>query len=193
MVIKAIAGLWEALNGGDAPRQRFSAIGNASGLTESFGTRENTTRDLFKPYGTARPYTVPPPNYEDSIQDLPPDYTTTDGLATVQLSENPFLPNKSSVSNDQKSDFDSDLYPVSDVKVDLSGITDIRQCANKKAKKAAKQAQQAKWADSGDEGNEGGGDGADGGDNGGGDGGSGAGGAGGDPPGGGGDGNDDDW
>ena len=149
--------------------------------------------DLFKPYGTVIPAAVPPPTYEESIQDSPPDYTNTEALATAQVT-------KYGVETAAYNFADQKLHPsilASHVKVDLSDLEGIRSYANKKAKKAAKAAQQAKWADSDNEENPEGGEdgGGDPNENGGGDGGAGAGGDGGDPPGGGdgGDGGDDDW
>jgi hypothetical protein len=35
----------------------------------------------------SEPYGQPPPSYDDTFADLPPDYTTTDALATVQTPE----------------------------------------------------------------------------------------------------------
>lgn len=128
-----------------------------------------------------------PPSYEESLTDLPPDYTTTDHLATcgdictlADEKPTPLTTSTRRTSNDSK--------------IDFTGTENIRQHANKKkAKQAAKAAQQSKWADDDDEGTKDGT--ADGGD-GAGDGGAGAGGDGGsDPPGGGdkGDKDEDDW
>ncbi|QIX02374.1 hypothetical protein AMS68_007891 [Peltaster fructicola] len=131
---------------------------------------------------------VAPPSYEESLTDLPPDYTTTDYLATCgdvySLAEEkptPLSAPKRTASTDSR--------------IDFTGTDNIRQHANKKkAKQAAKAAQQSKWNDSDDEGKKD--DTAEGGD-GNGDGGSGAGGDGGgsDPPGGGDKGgkDEDDW
>ncbi|KAI7399266.1 hypothetical protein KC336_g15109 [Hortaea werneckii] len=127
-----------------------------------------------------------PPPYEDSLSDLPPDYSPTDTFAIAYYdpgSLKPLLP------------------PSGSKKLDLDTIDGIRSYANKKKKKAA---QAAKWNDDEEEKKEEGADGAgggEGGDNGCGEGGAeGAGdGAGGDPPGGdggggGGDENpEDDW
>lgn len=126
---------------------------------------------------------VAPPSYEESLSDLPPDYTTTDHLATrgTLLSHDTPQPIFTCAKSGR-----------ADVKIDWTGTDNVRQhVSKKKAKQAAKQAQQAKWAESDEEGNKDGT--ADGGD-GNGDDGAGAGGAGGgsDPPGGG-DKDDDDW
>ena len=219
--IKALVGLWEELrdsnsvedapssivvgkqshgglhNGDQDPVEtQLETIQNGCGLrgcqSESKFRIGNEVADLFRPHSDVRPDAVPPPTYEDSLQDLPPDYTSTDALATSY-----FLTHEIEKSNyyvlDQKLHF---WVPETHEKVDLTEIEGIRSYANKKAKKAAKAAQQAKWADSDNEenGNAEGGDGEGGGDGGdGGDGGAGAGGDGGDPPGGGDGGDDDDW
>lgn len=151
--------------------------------------KDATRRDLFKPCGSVvTPHTVPPPTYEESIADLPPDYTDTAAAATACL--------KSDVKESLDFGGDRNLHPESKElpnDLDVSEIDGIRSYANKKTKKAAKATQQAKWADSDNEENKDeGADGADGG-SGGGDGGSGAGGDGGDPAGGGGNGDDDEW
>jgi hypothetical protein len=128
---------------------------------------------------------VSPPTYEESIQDLPPDYTETGAIATACIWKDA----KNLSNGDQK--FHPDVKDIPG-EFDASQIDGVRSCANKKAKKAAKAAQQAKWADSDNEENQDeGGDGQDGGGDG--NGGSGAGGDGGDPPGGGGNGDDDEW
>lgn len=125
---------------------------------------------------------LPPPSYEESIADLPPDYTGTGALAVVHQS---LVDVKLEAGPHGSKSRDSQRR--SDDKVDFTQPRGIRFHANKKAKKAAKAAQNAKWADDDgekkeeapppDEGAGGGGDAGDAG---------GAGdGAGGDPPGGG--------
>jgi hypothetical protein len=133
---------------------------------------------------------VPPPTYEESLLDLPPDYTCTDALATVDCSAKTVDVFSLHVWREEKSKAGSDSTYYD---IDFSHNGAI-QHAGKKAKQAAKKAQQAKWLDSDNEENkDGGADDGDGGDGGGGDGdgGAGAGGDGGDPPGGGND--DDEW
>ena len=142
-------------------------------------------RELWK--AQIRPLQQPgqqsPPPYEDSLSDLPPDYSPTDTSAVAYCDAGSLKP----------------LLPCSgSEKLDLDSIDGIRSYANKKKKKAA---QAAKWNDDEEEKKEEGADGAgggEGGDNGGGEGGGeGAGdGAGGDPPGGDGGGDEnpeDDW
>ncbi|TKA67546.1 hypothetical protein B0A55_08643, partial [Friedmanniomyces simplex] len=136
----------------------------------------------------------PPPPYED-CSDLPPDYTSTEALATVQLNVSAFdRPGKDAAAANGARRSATD-------EIDFTSPAGIRSHANKKAKKAAKATQKDKWAGSDDEGEkppDGDGEGGAG-DGAGGDGGFGAGGDGGDPPGdggnGGGDGGDggDDW
>jgi hypothetical protein len=172
--IKALVGFWERIN--DAKHARN--VNNGSPTNPAHG------RELFKPRDEVRPRALPPPSYEDSLNDLPPEYVSTDALATTKLFWDVSCPGSGSKM-------------FSDAgKVDLGAIEGIREHANKKAKKAAKQAAKDKWADDDNEEKkedapaDGGGGG--GGDDAGGDGGAGAGG---DPPGGGdgGDNNDEDW
>jgi hypothetical protein len=181
-------GYWEELKDCNTPRRAFAGIGNTSKFGIPSNNRDGAPRDLFKPYGAVSSIAVPPPTYEESIQDLPPDYTTTDDQATVQVVKDAIAPEKAGICLDsEKVCRNKSGCCEFEVKVDFSKIDGIRSYANKKAKKAAKQAQRDKWADSDNEDKQD--DGADGGDggsgNGGGDGGSGAGGDGGDPPGGG--------
>lgn len=158
--IKALAGLWEALN---RPID-----------TQCFQNgQEAAARDLRQPSTVAHPLAVPPPSYEDSLCDLPPDYTFTDAFATAQtIADQSGLPKPS----------------IGSEKLDLSALEGIRSYAKKKDKKAAKQAATSKWAGDGDEEEkkEEGAEGGEDGNAGGGDDGAGAGGDGGDPPGGGG-------
>ena len=183
--IKALVGYWEELRECNVSRRPYS--GRLPSWKEALNAKDVTRGDLFKPCGTARPATVPPPTYEESLADSPPDYTET--AATAAVCTRSDVKDSADFNGDQKLHPDSSSLPSY---FDASEIDGIRSYANKKAKKAAKVAQQAKWADSDNEENNG--EGADGGDggSGGGDGGSGAGGDGGDPPGGG-DGGDDDW
>jgi hypothetical protein len=183
--IRALVGYWEELRDCRVSRRPYS--GNLPSWTAVLNAKDVTRRELFKPYGTVRPAAVLPPTYEESIQDLPPDYTETGAIATAcvwrDAKEVPLG------NGDQK--FHPDVKDVPS-EFDVSQVEGIRSYANKKAKKAAKVAQQAKWADSdNEENNDEGGDGQDG--DGGGDGGSGAGGDGGDAPGGGDNGDDDEW
>lgn len=127
------------------------------------------------------PYDASPPGYEESLDDLPPDYTSTEVLATSTPAKPPLTWHIA--TNPRRTDIKSPLR----IHVDVSDTRNIRTHAGKKAKQAAKKANQAKWADSGDEG-EGSKDGGDGSKDGGGDGGSAGGGAGGDGGGG-----DDGW
>lgn len=141
-------------------------------------------RELWK--AQIRPLQQPgqqlPPPYEDSLSDLPPDYSPTDTSAVAYCDAGNLKP----------------LLPCSgSEKLDLDEIKGIRSYAKKKKKAAPA----AKWNDDEEEKKEEGADGAgggEGGDNGGGEGGGeGAGdGAGGDPPGGDGGGDEnpeDDW
>lgn len=133
-----------------------------------------------------------PPSYEDSLADVPPDYTGTDAAAVV----NSLVDVKLGLDFPDAVATSRDSQRRSDARPDFNQPHGIRYHA-KKAKKAAKAAQKEKWADDDGEkkeeppaddgagGDAGGGD--TGGDAGGGDGG-------GDPPGGdGGDDPDDIW
>lgn len=185
--IRTLVGYWEELRDCNVSRRPYS--GSLPSWKEALSSKDVTRQELFKPCGTVKPENVPPPTYEESIADLPPDYTDTAAVATVC--------NKSDSKDGATCNGHEKLHPDSvdpPADFDVSEIDGIRSYANKKAKKAAKAAQQAKWADSDNEENKD--EGAEGGDggSGGGDGGSGAGGdggdGGGDPPGGG---DDDEW
>lgn len=136
-------------------------------------------RQLYRPYGSALPRAGVLPTYEESVLDVPPDYTMTDALAKVHTSDESGIitSNKVEIGQDRKQE-NHELFGVLE-KLDLQSSDHIRTHAGKKAKKAAKQAQMSKWADSDNEEKKEGEDGAAGDDNaGGGD----AGGAGGDDP-----------
>ena len=124
--IRALVGYWEELKDCSTPRRPFVGIGNEPELQILPNTCDGDQRDLFKPYGTVSSIAVPPPTYEESIQDLPPDYTTTDGLATAQLAKDAIAV-ENVVYFDQKKHFqtvsDSDEL---EVKVDFSKIDGIR-------------------------------------------------------------------
>ena len=185
--ITALVGYWETLKDCNSTRRSISRW-NRSDLSVTCD-KDGNTRDLFKPCGTVRPEAVPPPTYEESIQDLPPDYTTTELLATVQTTRN-VIDSKIDIVDNHRFRFgDNGSFE----KINFADVEGIRSHAGKKAKKAAKAAQQAKWADSDNEENKDEGNGAGGDENGGGDGDAGAGGDGGDHPGGGDGGDDDDW
>lgn len=175
--IKALAGTWEAYSTGSQLRRRIWR--NVRSVTQTTPDRALKTPILVLPIAVQSP-----PTNEDSVKDLPPDYTTTDELATLCVAKTARDAPTRTVEAEKASN--------GHAWTELEGI---RSHANKKAKKAAKEAQAAKWADSdGEEKKEEGADGADG--SGGGDGGDGAGGDGGaDPPGGGAGGGDegDDW
>jgi len=159
--IKALAGFWERLN----DRASVNGLQNV----------DVKPLELWKPRsGVQREPVHPPPSYQDSISDVPPDYTLTDALAAVCTNVAQFGP--SMPGNGPET-------------LDVSSMEGIRMYAKKKAKAA----KQAAWAeDDGEKKDEGAaGDGGDGAAAGGGDGGAGAGGDGGDPPGGGDGGGDD--
>ena len=181
--IKALVGNWVEFRDCNIPRRPYAE--KLSIWTEALSAKDVTRRELFRPCGTVKPAVVPPPTYEESLQDLPPDYTDTGAVATVCFTNDA----KDSVIRDGDQQFHPDVKDVPG-DYDFSELDGIRSYAGKKAKKAAKAVQQAKWMDSDGEENKGeGGEGQDGNGGGDGDGGSGAGGDGGDPPGGG----DDDW
>ena len=190
--IRALVGFWEDVKYCSTPSIPFSSDWQDSEWSAAFGPRDCVTREIFKPYGTTQPIDVPPPTYEESIQDLPPDYITNETFAAAQLPNYATVASKDGVCHRQKPDSCENYFPEVYVTVDWSEVEGIRSFANKKAKQAAKKAQQAKWADSDNEDNQSGGaDGdEDGNDNGGGDGGSGAGG---DAPDGNGGDEPDDW
>lgn len=161
-----------------------------------------TARDLVayglleQPTGPLAAHLLPPPSYEETLSDLPPDYTASDCLVTRHdLRDAKLVPCQRAPATTQPRPAALSLLPALDVKLDLSLPDNVRTHAKKKAKQAAKQAQQAKWADSdneekNDDGTAGDGQG-DGGDGTGGAGAGGDGGGGGDGGEGGGD--DDEW
>lgn len=184
--IRALVGFWEGPQDSDTSRKSCGSSLEVFGTSASLTGQKSRERELFRPYRAPEPQVTQPPSYEDSVADLPPDYTATDALAAVYF---PSLPLDSAEAKRKPKQQSRPHFFKADDKVDLSAIEGIRSHANKKAKKAAKAAQQAKWADSDNEEKKDG----DGEENADGDGagGGGAGGDGGDPPGGGDDG--DDW
>ena len=135
----------------------------------------------------------PPPSYNDSVSDVPPDYTTSTDLASRKLDYTDLPPPPYILSPTFSRNETLIRNPITKPAIDFSTPVHVRQHVGKKAKQAQKQAQKDKWADEGDEGI-----GGDAGDQsghgaGGGDGGAGAGGGGngGDGAGGGDDGWDD--
>lgn len=196
--IRALAGIWEELKGLDAPPRHCVGRADLAGTSSWLSGGKCVERELFKPYRAPEPHIEPPPpSYDESVADLPPDYTDTNALAAVSFAT---LPLEGSLAERKQEQTTRAGVFGQDAKVDLSHVEGIRSHANKKAKKAAKAAQQAKWAGSDDEEKKDGegGENPDGDGAGGGDAGGGAGGDGGDPPGGG-DGGDgggedgDDW
>ncbi|KAK0303149.1 hypothetical protein LTR01_008295 [Friedmanniomyces endolithicus] len=185
--IKALAGLWEQLH---SAKSVCTAKSHVESTQVALGTAY-TGRELFRPIATPQVAGTPQPQpYDDCLTDLPPDYTLTEALATVQLNVCDIdAPGKDARAANTASRSATD-------EIDFTSPSGIRSHVNKKAKKAAKSAQKDKWAGSDDEGEKP----ADGGEEGGA--GDGAGddagfGAGGDPPGDGGNGGDggdgDDW
>jgi len=183
--LTALANFWEKIQ--EPLGIKATRAGRLDGLTQ-----RGRLRELFKPIAGPTPsHTPPPPSYEESLIDLPPDYTLTDALAVRAAlhGKDGLIDTLHAVSMAAKTQGGSE-------KVDWTSTEGVRNYVSKKQKKAAKQAQQSKSMDSdneekkGDDGGGDGGDGAQGGD-GGGDGGAGAGG---DPPGGGDGGdNEEDW
>jgi hypothetical protein len=182
--IESLAGLWHDYKNDKSRTWKRGRVGSTATVSDikdvecvKYQSHAIYVLDLF-----------PPPSYEESLADVPPDYTATDALAVVQglvdVKLDLGLP-EAGLHHSQRR---------SDVKVDLTEPQGIRYHAKKKAKAAAKTAQSNKWGDeeekkeeppaddgAGAGGDAGGGDG--GGDAGGGDGG-------GDPPGGDGGGDD---
>ena len=193
--IGALAGLWsEFKNGKNRTFDTRSRV--VQGYRAGLGApgMKHARQDVNQPTRAVQLldlFSRPPPSYEESLADVPPDYTGTDAAAVV----NSLVDVKLRLDFPDAIATSRDSQRRSDAKLDFNEPYGIRYHA-KKAKKAAKTAQQAKWADDdGDKkdeppaddgaGGDAGGDG--GGDAGGGDGG-------GEPPGGdGGDDPDDIW
>lgn len=173
--IKALVGFWEV----------FQHSSGAHATQTRPKKQDVVPRDLFTPQRGPFRDTQPPPPYEDSANDLPPDYHATEAPATAHfLGLSPFLKEKLEHSSEQRSGSRD---------VDWTSPEGIVSHSKKNKKAAQKQAQQNKWAGDDDEEKKDGTaeDGA-GGDGGAGDGGD-AGGTGGDPPGDPPGGDDDDW
>lgn len=190
MRIRSLVSFWEDLMSSGGSGSKLENKDTNTKVNTSLVKRDTVARDLFKQYKNADSLQEPLPDYEDCIEDTPPDYTATDVLANARICSDSSIAKSDGSKRDAGAR--SDLFNVFDVKVDFSEPENIRTRGKKKAKQAAKAAQQAKWADSDDEEKkdddvEGeGGDGNGGGDAGGGNDG------GGDPPGGD-DGDGDDW
>lgn len=93
-----------------------------------------------------------PPAYEDTLDDLLPDYTATDALACAQVTPPLYLPSKPENSPWKAlAALPGPLF-ADTVLVDWTSVEKIRIHISKKQKKAQQKAQQAKWADSDHEG-----------------------------------------
>jgi hypothetical protein len=195
--IGALAGLWSDFkNGKNRTFDTRSRVvqGYRAGLGSP--SMKHARQDVNQPTRAVQLLDLfprPPPSYEESLADVPPDYTGTDAAAVV----NSLVDAKLGLDFPDAAATCRDSQRRSDAKLDFNQPHGIRYHA-KKAKKAAKTAQKAAWADDdGDKKEEppaddGAGGDAGGGDAGGGDAGGDAGGGGdggGDPPGG--DGGDD--
>jgi chemotaxis protein histidine kinase CheA len=154
-------------------------------------------RELFRPgRGTKTLDVTPPPSYEESAQDAPPDYTRTDAIAIAQDVCNDQISTLHGRERRSQAGSDSLVKYPCDVKVDFSASENVRMHAKKKKGPAAKPSA-AKWYESDDEkekapAGDGGDDKGGAGDSGSGAGGSGAGGGGDEGAGGGGDDNNND-
>ena len=191
--LKTLVEFWESFKG---PKSQASGLLVAQKCATK--TKPNVgAYDLFRPYRAATwDIAGPPPSYEDSFQDVPPDYTATDAFANAQNLQNATIPSGIEPQPRKRTTGNPSLLGQVDVKIDFSNIENIRSHGKKKAKQATKQAQLSKWDDDGEEKKDDDGDGGDGGSAGGnGGGGAGSGGddgGGGKPPGDGGD-DDDEW
>jgi len=190
--IEALAGLWSDFKNG-----KNRTFNTRSRVTHGYAgvgasSMKHTRQDVNQQTRAIQPLDLffsPPPSYEESSLDLPPDYTGTNATAVVNslvdVKIDPGFPD-AAVATRRES------QRRSDDKLDFNQPYGIRYHA-KKAKKAAKAAQKEKWADDdGEKKEEPPADDGAGGDAGGGDGGGDAGGGGDggeDPPGG--DGGDD--
>jgi len=194
--MKALAGLWSDFKNGKNRtfNTRSRVVQGYAGV--GMPSMKHTRQDVNQQTHAIQPldlFFTPPPSYEDSLADVPPDYTGTDAVAVisslVDVKIDLGFPDAAAAATRR------DSQQSSDDKLDFNQPYGIRSHA-KKAKKAAKAAQKEKWADDdGEKKEEPPADDGAGGDAGGGDGGGDAGGGGdggdggGDPPGG--DGGDD--
>jgi hypothetical protein len=196
--MEALAGLWRDFKNGksrtfDTRSRAMQSYRAGLGGPSVKHTRQDVNQQT-RAVQLLDLFSRPPPSYEDSLTDVPPDYTGTDAAAAV----NSLVDVKLDLGFPDAAATSRDSQRRSDAKLDFNQPHGIRYHA-KKAKKAAKTAQKEKWADDDGEKKEEppADDGAGGGDAGGGDAGGDAGGGGdggGDPPGGdGGDEPDDIW
>ncbi|KAM0723199.1 hypothetical protein Q7P37_001399 [Cladosporium fusiforme] len=186
MEIEALAGLWSRLHHASSSNRAIRARRDINACARKFHGIKETQHSQSQTYTCQTLDLLPPPSYEESIADLPPDYTGTCALAVVQG----LVDVKLDAGLEHGKPRDSQRR--SDDKVDLTQPLGIRYHAKKKAKKAANTAQKDKWADDEEKKEETPPDDGAGGGDGGGDGGAGGDGARGDPPGDGGDGNGED-
>ena len=132
--IRALVRLWESRS--SVSHARCPVSNDARGVVP---------RELFRPYGSARPRVGVPPTYEESVLDAPPDYTCTDALAMARNFDDSRITasTKVDVGREYRQEV-GELLRSQHVKLDLTSSDHIRAHANKKTKKAAKQAQMSK-------------------------------------------------
>ncbi|TKA65351.1 hypothetical protein B0A49_08104, partial [Cryomyces minteri] len=98
------------------------------------------------------PHQSPPPPYEDSVFDAPPDYTDTESLVTARLGFDPECPPPPYRTSRQPTEPRLLLRdPTPKSAIDFSATDHFRTHGKKKAKAAAKKAQSDKWGDDDDE------------------------------------------
>jgi hypothetical protein len=115
------------------------------------GRQHIEPRELFRPdRGTKTLDVTPPPSYEESAQDAPPDYTKTD---TIAIAHDVCCDQTSALHGREQRNRDGSTSLVQspfDVKVDFSASEKVRMRAKKKKGPAAKPSA-AKWFESDDE------------------------------------------
>jgi hypothetical protein len=143
--INTLVSFWESLTGlgGDVASNHNVSITTHTG-SKAIGEQQSEPRDLFRPdRGTTALDVAPPPSYEESAQDAPPDYTATDAVAVVQ--DVCCLHISALHGREQrKREPTSQTQSPFDVKVDFSASENVRMRAKKKKAPAAKPAA-AKW------------------------------------------------
>ena len=108
---------------------------------------------------TDSPHFEPPPSYNDSIADEPPNYDYIEDLPLAQAAR--YYPVPPPV---YLYDFPNDVAPLDQMStpdIDFGDTSNFRQAAKKKDKQQKRQADAAKWNDEGGEGNAEGGEGGE--------------------------------
>ena len=108
---------------------------------------------------TDSPHFEPPPSYNDSIADEPPNYDYVEDLPLAQAARYYPVPPPAYLYNSSNDVAPLDQMTTPDI--DFSDTSNFRQAAKKKDKQQKRQADAAKWNDESGEGNAEGGEGGE--------------------------------